>query len=157
LSPLERLQALADPGSLRPLRTGARSRALGDDGARGDGVLAATARVGGRGSACFAQDGTFAGGSLGEAHAETLVRLHELAARGRVPVVGFVESAGARIQEGLAALAGYGRLFREQVRRSSHAPLTSVVCGPCACGGRYYPALTDFGILAGPRPITFLT
>ena len=64
---------------------------------------------------CYAQDSSFAGGSLGEAHANTIVRVMELADRGRAPVVGFVASGGARMQEGVAALGGYGRIFRRIV------------------------------------------
>jgi acetyl-CoA carboxylase carboxyltransferase component len=74
-----------------------------------------------------------------------------------VPVVGFVESAGARMQEGVAALAGYGRIFREHVRLSGQVPQISIVCGPAAGGGCYGPALTDFVIMAGERPCMFLT
>ena len=91
LTPLERLEVLCDPGSLHLLRTDVRSQYMGDKARAGDGVLAASGRVDGRSVFCFAQDGSFAGGSLGEAHANTVVRLHELAARARVPVIGFIE------------------------------------------------------------------
>jgi acetyl-CoA carboxylase carboxyltransferase component len=157
LTPLERLEALCDPGSLSLLRTEVQSRRMADRGRPGDGVVAGSGRVDGRAVFCFAQDGAFAGGSLGEAHADTVVRVHELAGRARVPVVGFVESAGARMQEGVAALAGYGRIFREHGRLSGHVPQISVVCGPAAGGGCYGPALTDFVIMAGERACMFLT
>jgi acetyl-CoA carboxylase carboxyltransferase component len=148
LTPLERLEQLCDPGSLQLRRTGVRSRRMGVKARAGDGVLGASGRVDGRAVAVFAQDASFAGGSLGEAHADTVVEVLQLAGRARIPVIGFVESAGARMQEGLAALAGYGRIFRHHVALSGHVPQISVICGPSAGGGAYAPALTDFVIMA---------
>jgi len=156
LAPLERLEVLADPGSLQLLRTQVRSRRMGERARPGDGVLAAHARVDGRQVCCYAQDASFAGGSLGEAHAASIIEVLRLAGRARVPVVGFVESAGARMQEGLAALSGYGAIFREHVRLSGVVPQISIVCGPAAGGSCYGPALNDFVIMAG-RASMFLT
>jgi acetyl-CoA carboxylase carboxyltransferase component len=156
LTPQERLEVLADPGSLQPLRTQVRSRAMGERARAGDGVLAAHARVDGRQVYCYAQDASFAGGSLGQAHAQTIVELLRLAGRARVPVIGFIESAGARMQEGLAALSGYGAIFREHVRLSGLVPQISIVCGPSAGGASYGPALTDFVIMTA-RAAMFLT
>jgi acetyl-CoA carboxylase carboxyltransferase component len=156
LDPLERLEVLADPGSLQLLRTQVRSRRMGERAVAGDGVLAAHARVDGRQVYCYAQDASFAGGSLGEAHAQSIVEVLRLAGRARVPVLGFVESAGARMQEGLAALSGYGAIFREHVRLSGVVPQISIVCGPAAGGSAYGPALNDFVIMAG-RASMFLT
>ena len=147
LSPLERLEILADPGSLQLLRTQVRSRRMGERALPGDGVLAAHARVDGRQVYCYAQDASFAGGSLGEAHAESIVEVLRLAGRARVPVLGFIESAGARMQEGLAALSGYGSIFREHVRLSGLVPQISIVCGAAAGGSSYGPALNDFVIM----------
>jgi acetyl-CoA carboxylase carboxyltransferase component len=147
LSPLERLEVLCDPDSLHLLRTDVRSRRMGDKARPGDGVLGATGRVDGRPVACFAQDASFAGGSLGEAHADTVVSVLALAERTLVPVIGFVESAGARMQEGLAALSGYGRIFNHHVALSGRVPQISVICGASAGGGSYAPALTDFVIM----------
>ena len=121
-SPLGRLELLCDPGSLEPLRTGVVSTRLGDRSRPDDGVLAAAGRVDGRPMFCYSQDPSYLGGSLGEAHAGSIVRVMELAARGGVPVVGFVESGGARLQEGHAALAGYGRIFRRSVELSASVP-----------------------------------
>jgi acetyl-CoA carboxylase carboxyltransferase component len=157
LSPLERLEVLCDPGSINLLRSDVRSRRMGAKARAGDGVIGASARVDGRPVFCFAQDPSFAGGSLGHAHAETVVQVHRLAGRASVPVVGFVESAGARMQEGLAALSGYGRIFRAHVGLSGRVPQISIVCGPSAGGGSYAPALTDFVIMAGARASMFLT
>jgi acetyl-CoA carboxylase carboxyltransferase component len=147
LTPLERLEVLCDPGSLDLLRTEVLSRRMGEKARPGDGVLGASGRVDGRAVAVFAQDASFAGGSLGEAHAETVVAVLELAQRSRVPIIGFVESAGARMQEGLAALAGYAKIFRKHVELSGLVPQISVICGASAGGGSYAPALTDFVIM----------
>src|SRR5215208_1981389 len=122
LSALERLEVLCDPGSIQLVRTQVRSRRMGDKARDGDGILAASGRVDGRPVFCFAQDPSFAGGSLGQAHADSVVRVMQLARRARAPVVGFIESAGARMQEGLEGLAGYGRIFREHVALSGVVP-----------------------------------
>jgi len=156
LTALERLELLCDPGSLHLRRTAVRSRRIGDRAADGDGVLGGTGRVDGRPVACFAQDATFLGGSLGGVHADTVVSVLEHAGRARIPVVGFVASGGARMQEGVAALGGYARIFRAQVALSGRVPQISVVGGVAAGGGAYGPALTDFTVMA-PRAAMFLT
>jgi acetyl-CoA carboxylase carboxyltransferase component len=156
LTPLERLEVLTDPGSLQLLRTQVRSRRMGERARAGDGVIAAHARIDGRQVYCYSQDASFAGGSLGEAHAQTIVEVLRQAGRARVPVLGFVESAGARMQEGLAALSGYGSIFREHVRLSGLVPQISIVCGPAAGGSSYGPALNDFVIMT-ERASMFLT
>jgi acetyl-CoA carboxylase carboxyltransferase component len=147
LSPLERLEALCDPGSLNLIRSDVRSARMGAKARAGDGVVGGVGRVDGRPVACYAQDPSYAGGSLGEAHADTIVRVLGMAGRARVPVVGFVESAGARLQEGLAALGGYGRIFHHHVRLSGRVPQVSVITGASAGGGSYAPALTDFVVM----------
>jgi acetyl-CoA carboxylase carboxyltransferase component len=156
LSPFERLEALCDPGSIAVLRSGVVSSRLGTRAIAGDGVVGATGTVDGRPIACYAVDGTFFGGSLGERHADTIVRVLQTAGRAGVPVVGFVESAGARMQEGTAALAGYGRIFRETVSLTGVVPQISVVSGASAGGGAYSPALTDL-ILMTDDAAMFLT
>jgi acetyl-CoA carboxylase carboxyltransferase component len=156
LAPLDRLEALCDPDSFRPLRSGVISARAGDRALPGDGVLAGAGSVGGRPVFCYSQDPGFMGGSLGEAHAETIIRVMRLAGQARAPVVGFVESGGARLQEGHAALAGYGRIFRESVALSGTVPQISVVTGVSAGGGAYSPALTDFVVMT-ERARMFLT
>jgi methylmalonyl-CoA decarboxylase subunit alpha len=156
LSALERLEVLCDPGSLQLIRTQVRSRRMGEKAREGDGILAAAGAVDGRQIFCFAQDPSFAGGSLGEMHADSVVRVLQLAKRARVPVVGFIESAGARMQEGLEGLSGYGRIFREHVALSGEVPQISVICGASAGGGSYAPALTDFVVMT-KRASMFLT
>ncbi len=156
LTPLERLEALCDPGSFRALRSGVVSARAGEKALPGDGVLAGAGRVGGRSVFCYSQDPAFMGGSLGSVHAETIIRVMRLAGQARAPVVGFIESGGARLQEGHDALAGYGRIFRESVALSGIVPQISVVCGVSAGGGAYSPALTDFVIMT-ERARMFLT
>jgi acetyl-CoA carboxylase carboxyltransferase component len=146
---LERLESLCDPGSLGLIRTGVVSDSIGDRARPDDGVLAGAGRVGGRTVFCYSQDPAFMGGSLGRAHADSIVRVLELAGRSRAPVVGFVESGGARLQEGHGALAGYGRIFRRTVELSRQVPQVSVIAGVSAGGGAYSPALTDFVVMAG--------
>jgi acetyl-CoA carboxylase carboxyltransferase component len=147
LSPLQRLELLCDPGTVRVLRSAARSDRLGERAIAGDGVVGATGAVNGRPIACYAQDGSYLGGSLGERHADTIVRVLTMAQRARMPVVGFVESGGARMQEGTAALAGYGRIFRETVALTGVVPQISIVSGASAGGGAYSPALTDLIVM----------
>lgn len=157
LSPLERLEVLCDPGSLDLVRSDVRSTRMGEKARAGDGVVGAIGRADGRAIACFAQDPSFAGGSLGEAHAGTILKVLDIAGRARIPVVGFVESAGARMQEGLGALGGYGRIFAAHVALSGRVPQISVVTGPAAGGASYGPALTDFVIMTRERASMFLT
>ena len=155
-TPLARLEALCDPGSLQLIRTEVISPAMGARARAGDGVLGGAGTVDGRHVFCYAQDQSFAGGSLGEAHADTITRVLELADRGRAPVVGFVASGGARMQEGVAALGGYGRIFRRTVGLSGRVPQISIVAGLSAGGGAYSPALTDWVVMTDSASM-FLT
>jgi acetyl-CoA carboxylase carboxyltransferase component len=147
LGPHERLERLCDPGSLQVIRTEVMSARMGAKARPGDGVVGAAGRVGGRPVFAYAQDASFAGGSLGAQHADTIVRILELAGRARAPVVGFVESGGARLQEGISALGGYGRIFRANSALSGRVPQISVITGTSAGGGSYSPALTDLVIM----------
>jgi acetyl-CoA carboxylase carboxyltransferase component len=147
LSPLERLETLCDPGTLELIRTQVVSSRMGEKARAGDGVLAGSGLVGGRPVFCYAQDSSYAGGSLGAAHADSIVRVLELAERSRAPVVGFVGSGGARMQEGVSALGGYGRIFRRTVGLSGRVPQITVVSGLSAGGGAYSPALTDWVVM----------
>jgi acetyl-CoA carboxylase carboxyltransferase component len=156
LTPVERLEALCDAGTLEVIRSSAISRRMGAKARESDGVVAGAGRVAGRPVFCYAQDPSFAGGSLGEAHADSIVRVMRLAERAHAPVVGFIESAGARLQEGLAALAGYGRVFAANVALSGKVPQISVINGTSAGGGSYSPALTDFVVMT-KRASMFLT
>ena len=137
--PRARLEELCDPGSFMAIR----SEACGT----GDGVLAGAGALGGRPVYCYAQDPAHMGGSLGAGHAESIVRVMRLAGDAGAPVVGFVESGGARLQEGHAALEGYGRIFRASVELQEQVPQVSIVAGVSAGGGAYSPALTDFVVM----------
>jgi methylmalonyl-CoA decarboxylase subunit alpha len=147
LGALGRLETLCDPGSLELIRTDVLSASMGEKARAGDGVLAGAGEVDGRPVFCYAQDQTYAGGSLGEQHANTIVRVLELAGRAKAPVVGFVSSGGARMQEGVAALGGYGRIFHRIVKLSGRVPQISIVTGLSAGGGAYSPALTDWVVM----------
>ena len=156
VTPLGRLEFLCDPGSLQLIRSDVRSLAMGERARAGDGVLGGSGLIEGRPVFCYAQDASFAGGSLGAAHAETIVRVLDLADRARAPVVGFVSSGGARMQEGTAALGGYGKIFRQTVALSGRVPQISIISGVSAGGGAYSPALTDWVVMT-ERSSMFLT
>jgi acetyl-CoA carboxylase carboxyltransferase component len=156
VGPRDQLELLCDPGSVHVIRSAVESWRMGERARRGDGVVGAAGLVGGRPVFCYAQDASFAGGSLGEAHADTIVRVLRLAKQAGAPVVSFVHSAGARMQEGTAALAGFGRVFHEQIALSGRVPQISIVLGASAGGGSYSPALTDFTIM-GEQASMFLT
>ena len=147
LTPLERLEVLCDSGSLQVIRPEVTSRHMGAKTRAGDGVVGGAGLVDGRPVFCYAQDASYVGGSLGEAHADTIVRVMRLARRSQTPVVGFVGSGGARMQEGIAALGGYGRIFRETVLMSGKVPQISIITGLSAGGGAYSPALTDWVVM----------
>jgi acetyl-CoA carboxylase carboxyltransferase component len=146
-TPLGQLQMLCDAGSFRSIRSAVSSMRLGERATPGDGVAAGAGEVDGRPVFCYAQDPAFLGGSLGEAHADTIVRTLRMAGDAGAPVVGFVRSGGARLQEGHAALAGYGRIFRASVELSGKVPQISILSGVSAGGGAYSPALTDYVVM----------
>src|SRR5208282_3443553 len=113
----------------------------------GDGVVTGWGEVDGRPVCAFAQDATVFGGALGEAHAMKIVKIMETARKAGVPVVGLNDSGGARIQEGVMSLGGYGEVFFRNVALSGVVPQLSLVLGPCAGGAVYSPAITDFIIM----------
>ena len=156
-----RVEALVDPGSFTEFGSQARHRTTAFEMQRrrpaGDGVVTGIAQIDGRSVGVFAQDPTLLGGSLGEIHASKIARIVAHAGRARTPVVGLIDSGGARIQEGVAALDGYGAIFRGNVALSGRVPQISVVLGPCAGGAVYSPALTDIVIMQRERAHMFLT
>jgi acetyl-CoA carboxylase carboxyltransferase component len=153
-APESRLRLLCDPGSLEPIRSAVRPRDTA--GRAGDGVLAAFARVDGRRVVCYAQDAVTTAGSVGEAHGDTIVRALRTAGRAGVPVVGFAESAGARLDEGVWGLAACGRVLAAHVALAGRVPQIAVVAGSSAGAGAYAPALTDFVVMTGGAAM-FLT
>ncbi|HMF83512.1 MAG TPA: acyl-CoA carboxylase subunit beta [Acidimicrobiia bacterium] len=148
LLPRERLELLLDPGSFVELDMLARHRAHGfgieENRALTDGVVTGWGTVGGRKLFVFAQDFTLFGGALGEVYAEKIHKVMDLAESVGAPLVGLNDGGGARIQEGVVSLAGYGGIFYRNVRASGVVPQISVVLGPCAGGAVYSPAMTDF-------------
>ena len=147
----ERLEKLLDPGSfveLQWLRVH-RSTYFGLDKVRfyGDGVVTGYGRIDGRLVYVYAQDFTVLGGSIGEAHGEKIARTIEIAVQVGAPVIGLYDSGGARIQEGVAALHGCGRIFYANVKASGVVPQIAVILGPCAGAAAYSPALMDFVIM----------
>lgn len=148
LTARERLEALFDDASFTEIESWRRHRASGfgleERRLYTDGVLTAWGRVHGRTVFAYSHDFRVFGGALGEAHAEKIHKLMDLAEKAGAPIVGLCDGAGARIQEGVTALAGYGGIFQRNVRNSGVLPQISVVVGPCAGGAAYSPALTDF-------------
>lgn len=144
----ERIHYLLDDGSFQELDLLVTTRAadfgLKDRHVPGDGVVTGFGRVNGREVCVFAQDFTVLGGSLGLAHARKICKILELAHENRVPVIGLLDSGGARIQEGVDSLDGYAEIFWHNIRCSGVVPQISVILGPCAGGAVYSPALTDF-------------
>jgi acetyl-CoA carboxylase carboxyltransferase component len=157
----ERVLALLDEGSFQELDPFVQHRAsqFGMERSRpyGDGVVTGFGTIDGRRVAVFSQDFTVYGGSLGEAFAEKMVKLMDLAARYGVPVIGINDSAGARIQEGVEGLAGYGEVFYRNVRLSGVVPQISAIAGPCAGGAVYSPAMTDFVVMVDGLSQMFIT
>lgn len=149
-SPQQRLESLCDPGTVHPL-----DPAATDTGVR-VGVQAAWGRVAGRPIVCYAQDASIAAGSVGVPEAEVIVRALRHSRSARVPLIGFLESSGARLQEGAAALAGFGQIFFENVALSGRSPQISVITGVSAGGACYSPALTDFVVMT-EKAAMFLT
>ena len=157
----ERLEALLDPGSFYELDTFATHRAteFGLDRKRplGDGVVTGWGQIDGRLVYVFAQDFTVLGGSVGEAHGRKICKVLDLALENGAPVIGLNDSGGARIQEGVDALAAYGEIFYRNVLASGVIPQISVIMGPCAGGAVYSPAITDFTVMVEGTARMFIT
>ena len=109
-----------------------------------DGVITGFGKINGQKVAVYAQDFSIRGGSIGKQHAQKICKIMDLAAKVGCPIIGIIDSGGARIEEGIHALAGVGDIFLRNVRYSGVIPQISVVLGPCAAGATYSPALTDF-------------
>ena len=144
----ERINYLLDEGSFQETDMLVATRAvefgLKDKVPAGDGVITGFATINGREVCVYAQDFTVLGGSLGLAHAMKICKIMDLAYNNRVPVIGLLDSGGARIQEGVDSLDGYAEIFYRNTRCSGVIPQISLILGPCAGGAVYSPALTDF-------------
>lgn len=123
----------------------------------GDGVVTGYGQVDGRLVFAFAQDFTVSGGSLGEYHAEKIVKVQNMALKMGAPVVGLQDSGGARVEEGVAALSGFGKIFHNNTISSGVIPQISVIMGPCAGGAVYSPAITDFVFMVDKTSQMFIT
>lgn len=123
----------------------------------GDGVVTGWGTVNGRVVYVFAKDFTVFGGSLSETHARKITKIQDMALRNRAPVIGLFDAGGARIQEGVAALGGYGEVFLRNVLASGVIPQISVIMGPCAGGDVYSPAMTDFIFMVKDTSYMFVT
>ena len=123
----------------------------------GDGVVTGFGTVNGRTVFAFAKDFTVFGGSLSETHAQKIIKIQDMAMRSRAPIVGLFDAGGARIQEGVAALGGYGEVFKRNVIASGVIPQISVIMGPCAGGDVYSPAMTDFIFMVRDTSYMFVT
>ncbi len=148
LTARERIELLLDEGSFRELEPLRRHRATGfgleEKKPYTDGVITGWGTVHGRTVFVYAHDFRIFGGALGEAHATKIHKLMDKAIAAGAPLVSLNDGAGARIQEGVAALAGYGGIFQRNTKASGVIPQISVMLGPCAGGAAYSPALTDF-------------
>ncbi|MGI6519439.1 MAG: acyl-CoA carboxylase subunit beta [Bacillota bacterium] len=148
LTARERIEQLLDPGSFSELDMFVEHRCqefgMPEQELPGEGVVTGYGTIGGRKVFIFAQDFTVMGGSLGEMHAKKICKVMDLAVKAGAPVIGINDSGGARIQEGVDALSGYGQIFYRNTIASGVVPQISVIMGPCAGGAVYSPALTDF-------------
>jgi propionyl-CoA carboxylase beta chain len=160
LTARERIEGLFQPGSFQEFGMFAEHRCTGfgmqDKKLAADGVVTGVGLTDGRPVAVFSQDFLVAGGSLGRVHAQKICDLMDYAQRAGVPVVGFNDSGGARIQEGVLSLAGYGQVFYRNVLLSGVVPQIAVICGPCAGGAAYSPALMDFVIMTKSNASMFI-
>jgi len=161
LSARERLDGILDPGSFfeTDLFVEHSARDFGMDSKKlaGDGVVTGFGKVDGRPVSIFAQDFTVAGGSLGRAHAGKIVKIMDAAMDRQIPLIGINDSGGARIQEGVDSLCGYGDIFYRNTRLSGVVPQLSLILGPCAGGAVYSPALTDFVFVVNRVSNMFIT
>ncbi|MFW6076026.1 MAG: acyl-CoA carboxylase subunit beta [Chloroflexota bacterium] len=161
LSAMERVERLLDPGSFEEIDAQVRHRStsMGMERNRpyGDGVVVGMGKVDGRPVAVFSHDFTVFGGSLGEAFSSKMVKIMDLALKIGCPIIGINDSAGARIQEGVEGLAGYGEVFWRNVQASGVVPQISIIAGPCAGGAVYSPAMTDFVFMVEDTSQMFIT
>ena len=161
LTARDRIALLLDPDSFQEVGTFVRHQARGfgieDQRPLGDAVVTGYGTVDGREVFVFAEDFTVFGGSLGRAVAEKVMKVMDMAMQVGAPVIGLKDSGGARIQEGVASLDGYGRIFLRNVRASGVIPQISVIMGPCAGGAVYSPAITDFVYQVDGQSHLFIT
>ena len=161
LTARERIEVLLDPGSFEEWGVFVEHRcndfSMSDKTVPGDGVVTGFGHINGRLVFVFSQDFTVFGGSLSETHAEKICRVMDHAMKVGAPVIGLNDSGGARIQEGIASLAGYAEVFQRNVLASGVVPQISMIMGPCAGGAVYSPAITDFIFMVRDSSYMFVT
>ncbi|MBO0752591.1 MAG: acyl-CoA carboxylase subunit beta [Bradyrhizobiaceae bacterium] len=161
LTARERLDLLMDKESFEEFDMFVEHRAtdfgMAETRIPGDGVVTGWGTVNGRTVFAFAKDFTVFGGSLSETHAQKITKIQDMAMKARAPIIGLFDAGGARIQEGVAALGGYGDVFKRNVIASGVIPQISVIMGPCAGGDVYSPAMTDFIFMVKDTSYMFVT
>src|SRR5512147_2262160 len=161
LTARERIELLLDEGSFEEWDMFVEHRCtdfgMDKESVPGDGVVTGYGMINGRLAFVFSQDFTVFGGSLSEAHAEKICKVMDHAMRVGAPVIGLNDSGGARIQEGVASLAGYADVFQRNVLASGVIPQVSLIMGPCAGGAVYSPAMTDFIFMVKDSSYMFVT
>jgi propionyl-CoA carboxylase beta chain len=161
LTARERLDILLDPGSFEEYDMFVEHRntdfGMADQKIPGDGVVTGHGTINGRLVFVFSQDFTVFGGALSETFAEKICKVMDMAAKVGAPVIGLNDSGGARIQEGVASLAGYADVFQRNIEQSGVIPQLSVIMGPCAGGAVYSPAMTDFIFMVKDTSYMFVT
>ncbi|WP_070153596.1 acyl-CoA carboxylase subunit beta [Sphingobium phenoxybenzoativorans] len=161
LTARERLDVLLDEGSFEELdmyvEHNCTDFGMDEQHIPGDGVVTGSGTVNGRLVFVFSQDFTVFGGSLSERHAQKICKIMDMAMKVGAPVIGLNDSGGARIQEGVASLAGYAEVFQRNVNASGVIPQISVIMGPCAGGAVYSPAMTDFIFMVKDSSYMFVT
>ena len=162
LTARERIELLLDHGSFEEFDMFVQHRCADfgmDQGDKipGDGVVTGWGTVNGRVVYVFAKDFTVFGGSLSETHAQKICKIQDMALKNKAPIIGLFDAGGARIQEGVAALGGYGEVFQRNVLSSGVIPQISLIMGPCAGGDVYSPAMTDFIFMVRDTSYMFVT
>ncbi|WP_173933860.1 acyl-CoA carboxylase subunit beta [Chelativorans sp. Marseille-P2723] len=161
LTARERIEVLLDEGSFEEYDMYVTHRAtdfgMASQKIAGDGVVTGWGTINGRLVYVFSQDFTVLGGSLSESHAQKICKIMDMALRNGAPVIGLNDSGGARIQEGVASLAGYAEVFKRNAEASGIIPQLSVIMGPCAGGAVYSPAMTDFIFMVRDSSYMFVT
>lgn len=161
LTARERIELLLDEGSFEEFDMFVTHRCtdfnMQKDRPSGDGVVTGWGTVNGRMVYVFSQDFTVFGGSLSETHAQKICKIMDMAIQNGAPVIGMNDSGGARIQEGVASLAGYAEVFQRNIMASGVIPQISLIMGPCAGGAVYSPAMTDFIFMVKDSSYMFVT
>ena len=161
LTARERIELLVDEGSFEEFDMFKTHRCtdfgMEDQKPSGDGVVTGWGTINGRQVYVFSQDFTVLGGSVSNTHAQKICKIMDMAVENGAPVIGINDSGGARIQEGVDSLAGYGEVFQRNIEASGVVPQISVIMGPCAGGAVYSPAMTDFIFMVKDSSYMFVT